>query len=924
MLILIDGNSLLFRAYYGVRATMSRSDGVPTNAVYGFMNMILPIISGAKSDDKIVCVFDASKTTFRNKIYPEYKANRQSTPEDLVKQIEIVRGAVRSMGVPVLCVPDVEADDVIATLTYQNKSNCEIQIVTSDKDLMQLIEDNVSLYDGGKSKTIRTPEVFEKFGVRPDQVIDTQSLMGDSTDNVPGVKGIGPKKAAELITEFDSLDGVYENLDKIQNERTKNLLTEYKQNAYISKELVKLKTDVDLDGLELGNFVLNSDTAIEFAKTQIESKSLVEKIQKMADKKNVQKSSTTPEQTTIIPDDLMACDAIDTETIAPTKTDSISATYDAIQTVAELDSFLKTVKNIIAIDTETTGLNQMADKIVGISMATTGNRGVYVPIRHKSTQVDLFASDSYIPNQLDMKTVYEKLWPILTDENIIKVGHNLKYDFHILENENWDTTKIKPIDDTMLMSYALYGSKHLHNLDDLADKYLNHTNIAFSSLFPPKSDNKNFDELEIKNATPYAAEDAVVCLELYNLFHTELKKSPDINKLYREIDLPLMPVLLKMERNGVALDIEKLNTLSILFHQKITETEQKIWKIVGHEFNISSPKQLATILFDELNLPANKKRSTDADTLNELSDSHEIIPLVLEHRSISKLAGTYTDSLSKLAGKDGRIHTSYLQTSTNTGRLSSRNPNLQNIPIKTELGEEIRKCFIAESGKVLICIDYSQMQLRLMADFADVKVFKETFNKNQDIHEQTARKIFNIPADVPVAKDLRRAAKTVNFSIIYGISSFGLGNLLNISATEAQRTINSYLEGIPEIKTYIEKIKAFANDNGYVLTPHGRKIELPDVKNPRLRSYAMRAAINAPIQGFEADIMRKVLIKLDKLFEKDNYIKMILQIHDEIVFECDEDYATEAANRIKQEMENIEQLSVPLEADWNIEKFWGK
>ncbi len=915
MLMLIDGNSLLFRAFYGVRATMTRSDGTPTNAAYGFLNMLLSILAKLKADDKVVCVFDASRNTFRNNIYPEYKANRSATPDELIKQIEIVRGSVRAMGIPVLCVPNVEADDVIATLAAQYKSTEFIQIVTSDKDLMQLVEDSVCLYDGMKEKIINYPEVLEKFNVRPDQVVDTQSLMGDSTDNVPGVPGIGPKKAAELINEFGTLDGIYENLDKIKNERIKNLLIDNRDKAYISKELVRLKTDVDLTGLNISPFVMNTNTAVTFVKNEIESNSLTSKIQKLF-------GDITPNATTVteIPQNLSVCDI----TEITEKKDLINAEYKTINTEKQLDEFLSTIKNVIAIDTETTGLNQMADKIVGISMASDTGVGVYIPIRHKSATFELFATDDTAPNQLDMKTVHDKLMPIFTNPNIIKIGHNLKYDFHIMENENWDTTKIRPIADTMLMSYALFGSNHLHNLDDLSQIYLHHENISFVSLFPPKEKDKNFANLDIKNATPYAAEDAVVCLALYEIFNEKMMTAPDIKKLYDNYDMPLMPVLLKIERNGVAVDIEKLQNLSVAFHKKLKELESDIFAIVGHEFNIASPKQLATILFDELQLPANKKRSTDADTLNDLSDSHPVVAHILQWRSIAKLAGTYADALPKQIGGDGRIHTSYLQTSTNTGRLSSRDPNLQNIPIKTELGADIRKCFVASPGKTLITLDYSQIQLRLLADFADIQTFKETFNQNLDIHEQTARKIFDIPSDIPVSKDLRRAAKTVNFSIIYGISSFGLANQLNMTRTDAQNIINSYMAGLPEIKEYIDATKTFAMDNGYVLTPWGRKIELPDIKNPRMRAYAMRAAVNAPIQGFEADIMRAVLIEIDKTFANDTYIKMIMQVHDEIVFECDTEYATDAANRIKTIMENIAKLSVPLQVDWNISSSWDK
>ena len=465
---------------------------------------------------------------------------------------------------------------------------------------------------------------------------------------------------------------------------------------------------------------------------------------------------------------------------------------------------------------------------------------------------------------------------------------------------------------------------HGYGLDELAKIYLDHENISFTSLFPAKTREKHFEDLEINVAAPYAAEDSYVCFALYELFKNQLNKNEKLKHLYENCDLPLLPILLKIERNGVLIDRNRLNHLSNIFHSQLTTLEKDIWDITGHEFNIASPKQLATILFDELHLPANKKRSTDADTLADLSDDHPVIEKILNWRSIAKLAGTYADALPHQIASDGRIHTTYLQTSTNTGRLSSRDPNLQNIPIKTELGEEIRKCFIASPGRVLISADYSQIQLRLLADVADVKVFKDTFQNGLDIHEQTARKIFGIANNADVPRDLRRAAKTVYFSIIYFISSFGLANQLNVSRTEAQNIINTYMAGLPEIKEYMENIKNFATQHACVYTPWGRRIELPEIKNPRLRAYALRAAINAPIQGFEADLMRFAMIKIDKQFGNNPYIKMTMQVHDEMVFECTADLANDFANKIKTEMESVAKLSVPLLAEYNIDTSWGK
>ena len=525
-----------------------------------------------------------------------------------------------------------------------------------------------------------------------------------------------------------------------------------------------------------------------------------------------------------------------------------------------------------------------------------------------------------------MDKIYKKLWPIFTNKSIKKVGHNLKYDFHVLENEGWDTKQIRPIDDTMLMSYILYGGLHGHGLDELAKTYLDHDNIKFNSLFDGKKDSdKHFEELDISVASPYAAEDANICFALHKLFSSNLSKHNEMQKLYDECDIPLMPILMQIERNGVLVDKNKLSALSKIYYEKLTNLESEIWKETGHQFNIGSPKQLATILFDEMGLPHNAKKSTDAKALSDLSDAHPVINKILEWRSIAKLAGTYADALPKQIASDGRIHTHYLQTSTNTGRLSSRDPNLQNIPIKTELGNDIRKCFVASPGNTLIAADYSQIQLRLLADVADIKSFKETFQAGTDIHERTARTVFGISDNMPVPKDLRRAAKTINFSIIYGISSFGLSNQLNIPRKEAQSLIDTYFETLPEIKEYFEKTKQFALDNGFVLTPWGRRIELPDVRIPRLRSYALRAAINAPIQGFEADIMRLAMINIyEKITSKSDDIKIIMQVHDEIVFECKSESSQKFADQIKTEMQSVIKLSVPLLAEYNIDESWDK
>ena len=923
MLTLIDGNSLVFRAYYGVHSNLTRSDNMPIGAVYGFFNMILPVLANAKTKGSFVCVFDASRISFRQDIYPEYKANRKETPTDLLQQSELIRIGVHEMGVPVLCIPGVEADDVIATLATQY---CNIdggtRIITGDKDLMQLVSKCTFLYDGMKDKEIHEPEVLEKFGVKPDQVIDVQSLMGDSTDNVPGVPGIGPKKAAELINEFSSLANLYANIDNVKNERIRNLLKENREKAYISKQLVTLKRDVDLSGLEISPFCFNKSAALDFVKNKVESKTLIAKIEKLFPDDKI---SCTPSITEY---EKSICPVTEIPTVPETPSTLGEMNIVTISNESQLDAFLSNVKNVIAFDTETTGLNQIDDKVVGISLAYDATHGAYIPVRHITKSADLFGGGNLAENQLSIDTVYKKLWPIFTNPSITKIAHNIKYDLHILDNEGWDITKIKPIDDTMLLSYALHGALHGHGLDELAEKYLGHNNIKFEDLFDTKIKDcdRHFETLPIDTATQYSGEDSIICMALYDLMRPQLNGNQKLRELYETCDLPLCLILCLMEKHGVAVNRDKLNQLSSVFHKQLEKLETEIYDLVGHEFNVGSPKQLATVLFEELHLPAKKKQSTDADTLNDLIEHHPVIEKILNWRSIAKLASTYADALPHQIAKDGRIHTTYLQTSTNTGRLSSRNPNLQNIPIKTELGEEIRKCFVASPNKTLISVDYSQIQLRLLADVANVAVFKETFNAGLDIHEQTARKIFNIPDSTIVPKDLRRAAKTINFSIIYGISAFGLANQLNVSRDEAKKIIDSYMAGLPEIKEYIDYITKFVFEKHCVYTPWGRRIEIPEASNPRMRGYVTRAAINAPIQGFEADIVRHAMVNVynNIVVPNNDKIKMILQVHDEIIFECDEKYAKDFAKKIQHEMETVTKLSVPLLTEAIISPIWDK
>ena len=928
MLTLIDGNSILFRAYYGVHSRLTRSDGTPTGAVYGFFNMVLPLLAAAKPNDSFICVFDASRISFRQDIFSAYKANRQETPADLITQSYLVREGVAAMGIPVLCIPGVEADDVIATLARENcNSHDATRVITSDKDLMQLVSDCVFLYDGMKEREIRQPEVLEKFGVRPDQVIDVQSLMGDSSDNVPGVPGIGPKKASELINQFGSLDALYEHLDEVKNERIRTLLKDNKDSAYISKKLVTLKTDVDLTGLKITPFIFNTPEALKFVREKLESNSLSAKIEKLFP---LEKFKIGPKPAPFE----YAGSVCETPTSTYDNVTNQSAfkknlTYETIKNVDELDKFLSGVTDILALDTETTGLNPLEAKIVGISLATDDTHGVYIPIRHQVKTNDLFAENTIAPDQIDIKTVHDKLWPIFTDKRILKIGHNLKYDLHVMANEGWNIDEIAPIDDTMLISYALHGTLHGHGLDVLAQKYLAHTNISFASLFPPKTKDADmhFDSLDIATATPYAAEDATICMALYKHMRPELNKNEKLRHLYEICDLPLMPILLTMERAGVLVNKTGLQQLSNVFHNQLTQLEAEIWQMVGHEFNIASPKQLGVILFDELHLPANKKRSTDADALNDLIDAHPVIEKILNWRSIAKLAGTYADALPRQIASDGRIHTTYNQALTVTGRLSSSNPNLQNIPIRTEEGNKIRSAFCAmdKENSLILSADYSQIELRLLAHVSGDEHLIHSFTTGEDIHTMTASKVFGVGLS-EVTKEMRRRAKAVNFGIVYGQSKYGLAKNLGISNNEAQEFIDKYFETYPGVKEYMTGEIDFVNEHGYVETIFGRKRYLASElhsSNFQIREFAQRAAINQPLQGTAADLIKMAMIEVDKeLEEKKLKTKMIMQVHDELIFEVPKDELETIKELVLKCMELNQPLKVPLEVDINYGSSW--
>ena len=803
MRTIIDGNSLLFRAYYGVRGRLTLPDGTPVNAVYGFCNMVLPLIEAAAKDDEFICVFDAHRRNWRNDIFPEYKMNRSDTPPDLVPQFQLAQDAARAMGMPVLVIDNVEADDVIATLAQES---CPTRIMSSDKDLTQLLADPcIHIFDSMKDAQIRADDVIAKFGVSAAQMVDYQSLVGDSSDNVPGVCGIGPKKAAELLTEFGTLAAIYENLPRVKNDRVRGLLEAGRDSAFVSQQLVRLKNDVEIPAFE--KFKFNAVAAQKFFAEKMGSRTLAEKARKMGD---LHHNAVTPAKAGV------HCGQSDFD----------FATTDCLQ----------------AMDP---GLRR-------------GDDGVNYGAKNKvDDSLFLFSLDDYI-GALGVATVWEKL----ANPAVKKVAYDWKTIFHKLDEMGFDSRQVAPIDDVMLMNYAA-------NRDSSGDVRADYADFM---------------------ANPAA--------------------------IY-EIDLAILRPLYEMERAGIRLDTARLSEISKKLHSRLADLQTAIWAIAGLEFNIASPKQLAEVLFDKMRLPAGKSRSTDVDVLEAFAAEHEIARLVLEYRTVAKLIGTYTDALPKLLGRDGRIHTTFLQTSTNTGRLSSRNPNMQNIPIRTDEGGEIRKCFVSAPGNMLISADYSQIQLRVLAHIADITSWKSAFTAGRDIHIETAERLFGV-----ATPDNRRIAKTVNFSIIYGVSAHGLALQLGIGRSAAQAIIDNYMTAIPEIRAYIENTKQVARERGFIETMFGRRIYFPDInaKGPR-RAFSERAAINAPIQGAEADIVR---VALARLAAANLPAKMLLQVHDEIVFECPADVAEFAAREIKRIMESVVELSVPLSADYTISERWEK
>jgi DNA polymerase-1 len=911
---LIDGSGYIFRAYYALPPLTRKSDGLPTGAVSGFCSMLFKLLEDSKSNENLqkpthfAVIFDSARKTFRNEIYSDYKANRAEAPDDLAPQFEYIRKSVLAFNLPSVDLLNYEADDLIATYVDQIlKAGAKVTIVSSDKDLMQLYKKDVRIFDPMKNKFINEEDVFKKFGVDASKVIDVQALAGDSSDNVPGVPGIGVKTAAELINKYGTLDKLLKSTHEIKQNKRRETLIENKDKALISKELVTLKHDAPVDR-ELSEFKLK----------EIDKDKLYEFLREMEFNRLLSSVISAYGEPNLIPKNEKKENIKGTEPIN-------NKNYYLIQNLNEIDEWINEAEEIgeIAVDTETDSLDPHQANLVGISLSTKIGKACYIPVGHKSKRC------------LNKKDVLKKIKPLLEDPSIKKIGQNIKFDFIIFYMNG---ITLNSMEDTMLMSYVLDAGKNRHNMDTLSEIHLNHKPIKFKELVGTGKKEINFSEVEIDKAKDYAAEDADVTYRLYKKFYKSLK-SEKLNNIYEIFEKPLIKILAFMEIEGIKVDNKFLNTLSLKFKKKIEKIQKEIFKISKKEFNIASPKQLGEIIYNDLKIAGLKKTkkgsfATSASVLEDLAfKGHEFAKLVLDWRQLSKLKNTYSDSLPEhLNPNTKRVHTSFLLAATTTGRLASSDPNLQNIPIKTEDGRDIRKAFIAEKDNVLISADYNQIEMRILADLADVKELKKAFKNNEDIHSLTASQIFNIDIK-KVDKDQRRKAKAINFGIIYGISQYGLAKQINVSNFEAEEFLNAYFAKFPEIKIYMDNTIKFCRKSGYVNNIFGRRSHFNSIndKNFNVRNFQERAAINAPIQGSASEIMRLAMIRIDKKLQEEKSIKskMLLQIHDELIFEVKKSEIKKMMKIIKDEMISVansdyHSFSIPLTVDINSGNNWGE
>ena len=940
-LYLVDGSGYIFRAFHALPPLTRKSDKLPVGAVAGFCNMLVRLMDDMAAEESpthLAVIFDASGKTFRNDIYPDYKANRDAPPEDLIPQFPLVREAVKAFGIPSIELQGYEADDLIAAYTHAaTQSGARVSIVSSDKDLMQLVTDRVNMIDTMKDRKIGPAEVLEKFEVGPERVIDVQSLAGDSVDNVPGVPGIGIKTAALLINEYGDLETLLERAGEIkQNKRRENLI-EFAEQARISRELVTLRTDTPLpvDMSEMGLTPPEAGMLMGFLKA-MEFNTLTRRVGKRYDinADDYEASSDLAAKPTAISSSAATEKA--TSDLPPAMTDMPpidSSAYECVTDMAVLDNWIEDIiaTGYVAIDTETDGLDAVSCRLVGISLATRPGHACYIPLAHGIGEGLALADD--VPSQLAEADVLARLKPLLQDASIMKILQNAKFDLQVLGQRK---IEVHPVEDTMLMSYALAAGQRGHGMDELSELYLGHKPISIKELLGTGKSQITFDQVPLEKATPYAAEDADITFRLWQMMRPELVKDRVVS-VYQTTEKPLVPVIVDMEKNGICVDRNVLSRLSGEFAQKMAAMEEDIYKFAGETFNIASPKQLGDILFDKMGLPGGKKTKTGAwgtgaDVLEGLAaEGHDLAAQVLEWRGLAKLKSTYTDALPEFINPEtGRIHTSYSLASTTTGRLASSDPNLQNIPIRTEDGRRIRTAFVAEKGNLLVSADYSQIELRLLAHIADIDSLRQAFADGQDIHAMTASEMFGVPL-ADMTAETRRRAKAINFGIIYGISAFGLANQLGISRGEASDYIKAYFEKFPGIKDYMEAVKQEAHAQGYVSTLFGRRIYLREIdsKIPARRAFAERAAINAPIQGSAADIIRRAMIAMPPVLKKKSpKSRMLLQVHDELIFEAPESETDKLMQNVREVMQNAcaprLSLSVPLVVEAQAAKNWDE
>ena len=939
-LYLVDGSGFIFRAFHAL-PMLTRPDGTPVNAVLGFSNMLLKLLADARAE-AVAVVFDSKRLNFRNEFYPDYKAHRPEPPEELKPQFALIREATEAFCLPCLELEGYEADDLIATYArLAQEAGRPVTIVSSDKDLMQLVRPGVGMFDPMKNKAIGPDEVFEKFGVPPEKVVDVQALAGDSVDNVPGVPGIGVKTAAQLITEYGDLEALLANAEKIKQPARRQKLIEFADQARVSRRLVLLDENVPppkpLDELRVRE--PDHQRLIDFLKAQ-GFRTIVSRVEmEMLKDGRIADGAGSPAASSASASAPAAKSPAPTPTPAeenrPARKTVLNVPevrYELVQDAAALRRWVERAREtgVLAVDTETDSLTPATATLVGVSLSTEPGIACYIPLAHGASaaaagQLDFDAPPP--PVQIPTAEAMAILKDVLEDPSVLKIGHNFKFDHQLFARNG---IAVSPVDDSMLISYVLDGGAHGHGMDELAELHLAYTPIPFKEVCGTGKNQITFDRVPLDKALAYAAEDADITLRLWTLLKPRLVDDRMVT-VYETLDRPLVPVVADMERAGVRIDKKALSDLSQSLSVRLAEIEKDVHALAGQSFNIGSPKQLGEILFDTLKLGTGKKGktgaySTDSSVLEELAEQgHTIAQRVLDWRQLAKLKSTYTDALQeKISPVTGRVHTAFALAATNTGRLSSTDPNLQNIPVRTEEGKKIRRAFVASPGHKLLSVDYSQIELRLVAEMANIQALKDAFRDGLDIHAATAAQVFGIPLE-QMTPDIRRKAKAINFGIIYGISGFGLGRQLGIAPGEANSFIKTYLERFHELKVWMESIKSFARQNGYVVTLFGRRCYMPGIqdKNAARRAFAERQAINAPIQGTAADIMKRAMNRMPAaLAAAGSSARMLLQVHDELLFEVPEAEADDAARIVRGVMEGAAHLGVPLVAEAGIGDNW--